>query len=349
MWIVRLALRRPYTFVVAALLVLLMTPFVVTKTPTDIFPAINIPVVSVIWSYTGLPADQIAQRIIYSEERALTTTVDNIEHIESTSYDGVGVIKVFFHPTVNPSTAVAQLTAVSQTILRQLPAGITPPLIIQYSASTVPILQFGISSTKLSEQQVFDVAFNQIRVGLISVPGVAIPYPYGGKQRVVSVDLDLKALEANNLVQTDVVTALSNGFLTYPSGTAKIGGKEVPIDLNVNPPRIDLLNNLPIKMVGGTVIYIKDVAQVRDGYMPQENVVRQNGIRSSLLTVFKNGAASTLSVAEGVKAAMANVLTTVTSDVEVKQFADQSVFVKAAVSGVVREGVIAAALTALMI
>src|SRR5215471_12482491 len=349
MWIVRLALRRPYTFVVAALLVLLMTPFVLTKTPTDIFPAINIPVISVIWSYTGLPADQIAQRIIYSEERALTTTVDNIEHIESTSYDGVGVIKVFFHPTVSLSTAVAQLTAVSQTILRQLPAGITPPLIIQYSASTVPILQFGISSTKLSEQQVFDIAFNQIRVGLISVPGVAIPYPYGGKQRVVSVDLDLKALEANNLVQTDVVTALKNGFLTYPSGTAKIGGKEVPIDLNVNPPRIDLLNNLPIKMVGGTVIYIKDVAQVRDGYMPQENVVRQNGIRSSLLTVFKNGAASTLSVAEGVKAAMTNVLTTVTSDVEVKQFADQSVFVKAAVSGVVKEGVIAAALTALMI
>src|ERR1043166_1410623 len=349
MWIVRLALRRPYTFVVAALLLLLMTPFVITKTPTDIFPAINIPVVSVIWSYTGLPADQIAQRLVYSEERALTTTVDNIEHIESTSYDSFGVIKVFFQPGTNPSTAVAQLTAVSQTILRQLPPGTTPPLIIQYSASTVPILQFGISSTKLSERQVFDIALNQIRVGLISVPGVSIPYPYGGKQRVVSVDLDLKALEANNLVESDVVTAISNGSLTYPSGTAKIGGKEVPIDLNVNPPRIDLLNDLPIKMVGGTVIYIKDVAQVRDGYMPQENVVRQNGIRSSLLTVFKNGAASTLTVAEGVKAAMATVLPTVTSDVQVKQFADQSVFVKAAVSGVVREGVIAAALTALMI
>ncbi len=349
MWIVRLALRRPYTFVVAALLLLLMTPFVITKTPTDIFPAINIPVVSVIWSFTGLPADQIAQRIVYSEERALTTTVDNIEHIESTSYDSFGVIKVFFQPGVNPSTAVAQLTAVSQTILRQLPPGITPPLIIQYSASTVPILQFGISSTKLSEQQVFDIALNQIRVGLISVPGVAIPYPYGGKQRVVSVDLDLKALEANNLVESDVVTAIGNGSLTFPSGTAKIGGKEVPIDLNVNPPRIDLLNDLPIKMVGGTVIHISDVAQVRDGYMPQENIVRQDGVRSTLLTVFKNGAASTLSVAAGVKAAMANILKTVTSDVQVKQFADQSVFVKAAVSGVVREGVIAAALTALMI
>jgi multidrug efflux pump subunit AcrB len=349
MWIVRLALSRPYTFVVAALLLLLMTPFVLTKTPTDIFPAINIPVVSVIWSYTGLPADQIAQRLVFSEERALTTTVDNIEHIESTSYDSFGVIKVFFQQGVNPSTAVAQLTAVSQTILKQLPPGTTPPLIIQYSASTVSILQFGISSTKLSEQQVFDIALNQIRVGLISVPGVSIPYPYGGKQRVVSVDLDLKALEANNLVESDVVTAISNGSLTYPSGTAKIGGKEVPIDLNVNPLRIDMLNNLPIKSVGGTVIHISDVAQVRDGYFPQENIVRQDGVRSTLLQVFKNGSASTISVAAGVKAAMANILKTVTSDIQVKQFADQSVFVKAAVSGVVREGVIAAALTALMI
>src|ERR1700720_4510948 len=349
MWIVQLALRRPYTFVVAALLLLLMTPFVLTKTPTDIFPAINIPVVSVIWSFTGLPADQIAQGMVFTEERALTTTVDNIEHIESTSYDSQGVIKVFFQPGVNPSTAVAQLTAVSQTILKQLPPGTTPPLILQYSASTVSILQFGISSTKLSEQQVFDTALNQIRVGLISVPGVSIPYPYGGKQRVVSVDLDLNALEANNVVESDVVTAISNGSLTFPSGVAKIGGKEVPIDLNVNPPRIDLLNDLPIKSVGGTVIYIKDVAQVRDGYMPQENVVRQDGVRSTLLSVFKSGSASTLSVAAGVKAAMANILKTVTSDVQVKQFADQSVFVKAAVSGVVREGVIAAALTALMI
>src|SRR2546423_6008264 len=349
MWIVRLALSRPYTFVVAAILLLLMTPFVLTKTPTDIFPSINIPVVSVIWQYTGLPADQIAQRIIYSEERALTTTVDNIEHIESTSYDSKGVIKVFFQPGTNPSTAVAQLTAVSQTILKQLPPGTTPPLILQYSASTVSILQFGISSTKLSEQQVFDTALNQIRVGLISVPGVSIPYPYGGKQRVISVDLDLKALEAKNLVESDVVTAISNGALTYPSGVAKIGGKEVPIDLNVSPSQIDMLNALPIKKVGGTVIQVSDVAQVRDGYMPQENIVRQDGVRSTLIQIFKNGSASTLSVAAGVKAAMAKVLQTVTSDVHVKQFADQSLFVSAAVSGVVREGVIAAALTALMI
>jgi multidrug efflux pump subunit AcrB len=349
MWIIRLALKRPYTFVVAALLLLLVTPFVLMRTPTDIFPAINIPVVSVIWSYTGLPADQIAQRMVYTQERALTTTVNNIEHIESTSYDSIGVIKVFFQPGTQISNAVAQLTAVSQTILRQLPPGTTPPLILQYDASTVPILQFAISSTKLSEQAVFDIALNQVRVGLVSVPGVAIPYPYGGKQRVVSVDLDPKAIEANDILQSDVVTAVSNGALTYPSGVAKIGGKEVPIDLNINPPRIDLLNDLPIKSVGGTVIYIKDVAQVRDGYMPQENIVRQDGIRSTLLTVFKNGAASTLSVASGAKAAMANILKTVTSDVQVKQFLDQSVFVKGAVSGVVREGAIAAALTALMI
>src|SRR5437588_7353019 len=349
MWIVRLALSRPYTFVVAALLLLAMTPFVLTKTPTDIFPSINIPVISVIWQFTGLPADQVSQRMVFTEERALTTTVDNIEHIESTSYDSQGVIKVFFQPGVNPSTAVAQLTAVSQTILKQLPPGTTPPLILQYSASTVSILEFGISSTKLSEQQVFDIALNQIRVGLITVPGVSIPYPYGGKQRVISVDLDLKALQAKNLVQSDVVTAITNGALTLPSGVAKIGGKEVPIDVNVSPLRIDLLNNLPVKNIGGTVITVSDVAQVRDGYMPQENIVRQDGVRSTLLSVFKGGNASTLAVASGIKAAMAKILNTVSSDIQVKQFADQSLFVSAAVSGVVREGAIAAALTALMI
>jgi len=349
MWIIRLALRRPYTFVVAAILLVLITPFVLSRTPTDIFPSINIPVVSVIWGYTGLPADQIAQRMVFTQERALTTTVNNIEHIESTSYDSIGVIKVFFQPGVQISTAVAQLTAVSQTLLKQLPPGTTPPLILQYDASTVPILQFGISSNYLSEQQVFDITMNQIRVGLVSVPGISIPYPFGGKQRVVSVDLDPKAIEANDIVQSDVVTAISNGALTYPSGVAKIGGKEVPIDLNVNPPRLDLLNDLPVKAVGGTVIQVRDVAQVRDGYMPQENVVRQDGQRSTLLTIFKNGSASTLAVAAGAKEAMANVLKTVTTNIEVKQFLDQSVFVRGAVSGVVREGVIAAALTALMI
>jgi len=349
MWIVRLALRRPYTFVVASLLLLLLTPFVLLRTPTDIFPAINIPVVSIVWGYTGLSARDIEQRMVFTHERALTTTVNNIEHIESTSYDGIGVIKVFFHEGVSPAAAVAQITAVSQTILRQLPPGTTPPLIIQYNASTVPILQYGISSQTLSEQQVFDITMNQIRVGLISVPGVGIPFPYGGKQRVISVDLDLKALEAQSLSEQDAVNALNAQNLVFPSGTAKIANKEYPIDLNTSPTLIDALNNLPIKTVDGTVIRLHDVAQVRDGYLPQENVVRQDGVRSSMISILKNGSASTLQVANGVKTAMASVLKTVTENVAVKQFADQSVFVKAAISGVVREGLIAAGLTATML
>jgi multidrug efflux pump subunit AcrB len=349
MWIVRLALRRPYTFIVASLLLLLLTPFVLLRTPTDIFPAINIPVVSIVWGYTGLSARDIEQRMVFTHERALTTTVNNIEHIESTSYDGIGVIKVFFHEGVSPAAAVAQITAVSQTILRQLPPETTPPLIIQYNASTVPILQYGISSQTLSEQQVFDIAMNQIRVGLIGVPGVGIPFPYGGKQRVVSVDLDLKALEAQSLSEQDIVNALNAQNLVFPSGTAKIGAKEYPIDLNTSPTLMDALNNLPIRTVDGTVIRLHDVAQVRDGYLPQQNVVRQDGVRSSMISILKNGSASTLQVANGVKTAMARVLKTVTENVEVKQFADQSVFVKAAISGVVREGLIAACLTSTML
>src|SRR5881409_779862 len=349
MWIVRLALRRPYTFVVAALLLLLLTPFVLLRTPTDIFPAINIPVVSIIWGYTGLSAKDIEQRFVFAHERALTTTVNNIEHIESTSYDGVAVVKVFFHQGVSPDAGVAQITAESQTILRQLPPGTTPPLVITYNASTVPILQYGISSKALSEQQTLDLALNTIRVGLFSVEGVGIPYPFGGKQRVISVDLSVKELEAQNLSQQDVVNALTTQNLVYPSGTAKIGANEYPIDLNTSPGVIERLNDLPIKTVEGTVIRVRDVAQVRDGYMPQQNLVRQDGVRSTLLTILKNGSASTLSVAAGVKAAMENVKNTLTGDVQIKQFGDQSLFVKAAVSGVVREGVTAAALTAAMI
>jgi len=349
MWVVRLALRRPYTFVVASLLLLLLTPFILLRTPTDIFPAINIPVVSVVWQYTGLTAKDIEQRMVYTEERALTTTVNNIQHIESTSYDGVGVVKIFFQPGISPAESVAQVTAESQTILKQLPPGTTPPLIIEYNASSVPILQYGISSPTLSEEQTFDLAMNTIRVGLISVPGVGIPYPYGGKQRVVSVDLDPKALEAQNISQQDVVNALITQNLVFPSGTAKIGANEYPIDLNTSPHLIERLNDLPIKSVEGTVIRVHDVAQVRDGYMPQQNIVRQDGLRSTLLSVLKNGSASTLQVADGVKAAMVTVMKTVADNLQVKQFADQSIFVKAAVSGVVREGVIAAALTALMI
>src|SRR4051812_23418398 len=349
MWIIRLALNRPYTFVVAALLLLLVTPFVLVRTPTDIFPSINIPVVSIIWSYNGLSAREIEQRIIYTQERALTTTVNNIEHMESTSYDGIGIIKLYFQPGVTISTAVAQVTAVSQTILKQLPAGATPPLIIQYDAATIPALQYGIGSTTLSEQQTFDVTLNQIRVGLVSVPGIAIPFPFGGKQRLVSVDLDARKLQEKNLTQTDVTTAINNQALVFPSGTTKFGATQYPIDINTFPTRIDSLNELPIKVVDGTQIRVGDVAQVRDGYDPQQNIVRQDGVRSTLLSVFKSGTASTLSVVSGAKQAMANVLKTVTTAVQVKEFADQSLFVRAAVSGVAREGVIAAALTALMI
>src|SRR3954471_11223869 len=349
MWIIRLALSRPYTFVVAALLLLLVTPFVLIKTPTDIFPSINIPVVSIIWNYTGLSAREIEQRIIYTQERALTTTVNNIEHIESTSYDSIGIIKLYFQPGVTISTAVAQVTAVSQTILRQLPPGATPPLIIQYDAATVPVLQYGIGSTTLSEQQTFDITLNQIRVGLVSVPGIAIPFPFGGKQRLVSVDLDPRKLQEKNLTQSDVTTAINNQALVFPSGTTKFGAIQYPIDINTFPTRIDSLNELPIKVVDGTQILVGDVAQVRDGYDPQQNIVRQDGARSTLLSVFKSGSASTLNVVFGAKQAMTNVLKTVTNAIQVKEFGDQSLFVRAAISGVAREGIIAAALTALMI
>ncbi len=349
MWIIRLALKRPYTFVVAALLLLLVTPFVLLRTPTDVLPSINIPVVSIIWNFNGLSAHDIEQRMVYTEERVLTTTVNDIQHIESNSYDGIGIIKVFFQPGVTISTAVAQITAVSQTILRQLPPGTTPPLIIQYSASDVPVLQYGVGGDGISEQQAADIALNQLRVGLITVPGIAIPYPYGGKQRLVSIDLDLRKLQEKNLTQTDVTNAVNAQALVFPSGTAKLGPTQYPIDVNTFPLRIDTLNDLPIKTVDGTTIRVSDVAQVRDGYDPQTNIVRQDGVRSVLMVLLKNGSASTLSVVQGAKQAMANVLKTVNSAVRVKEFSDQSVFVRAAISGVVREGVIAGALTALMI
>src|SRR4030095_6888546 len=349
MWIIRLALRRPYTFVVAALLLLLLTPFVLLRTPTDVLPNINIPVVSVIWNYTGLSAREIEQRIVYSQERALTTTVNDIEHIESNSYDGIGVIKIFFQPGVTISQAVAQVTSVSQTILKQLPPGTTPPLILQYSASSVPVLQYGVGGEGLSEQQAFDIALNQLRVGLITVPGVGIPFPFGGKQRLVSVDLDFWKLQEKNLTQTDVTDAINAQALVYPSGTVKFGEKQYPIDLNTFPRRIDALNDLPLKMVNGALIRVGDVAQVRDGNDPQQNIVRQDGVRSVLMTLMKNGNASTIAVVDAAKQKMAALLKTVTSDLRVKEFADQSLFVRSAISGVVREGVIAGALTALMI
>ncbi len=349
MWIVQLALRRPYTFVVAALALLLLTPLVLLRTPTDIFPEIDIPVVSVVWVYNGLSAEEIEQRVIYNHERMITTLVNDIEHVESTAYNGAGVIKVFLQPGASVSDAVGQLAASGQTALRFLPPGMNPPFIIRYNASSVPILQYSLASTKFSEQELQDMAMNRVKVGLATVRGASVPYPYGGKARVVAVDIDLAALKAKNLAPADVVSAFNAQNFVLPSGAAKIGETEYNVSLNSNPPTIAALNDLPIKTVNGAVIRIGDVAQVHDGYQPQQNVVRLNGKRGVLLTILKSGAASTLRVVDGVKKAMPQILAGLPPELDAREFADQSLFVRAAIDGVVKEGVIAAALTALMI
>jgi multidrug efflux pump subunit AcrB len=349
MWIVRLALRRPYTFVVMALVLLLLTPFVLLRTPTDIFPDINIPVVSAVWIYSGLSAQEIEQRILYVHERMISATVDNIEHIESTAYNGAGVIKVFLQPGAPVPTAVAQITATGPAILRSMPAGITPPIIIRYNASTVPIIQYSFASKKFTEAELQDMAFNQVRVGLSSVKGASVPYPYGGKARVVQVDLDLAALKAKNLAPMDAVNALNAQNLILPGGTAKIGPIEYDVALQSSPELLEQLNDLPIKTVNGAVLRLRDVALIHDGYQPQQNVVRLDGVRGVLLTILKSGAASTLDVVNGVKAAMPRILRSLPPELEARAFADQSIFVRAAINGVLKEGTIAAALTALMI
>jgi multidrug efflux pump subunit AcrB len=349
MWIVRLALRRPYTFVVAALLLLILTPFVLMRMPTDIFPAINIPVVSVVWTYNGLNAHEMEQRIVYNHERMIATLVNDIQHTESTTYSGVGVIKVFLQPGASVPQAVAQITASAQTILRNLPPGITPPFIVQYNASSVPILQYSLASKQLSEQELQDIAMNRVKIGLSTVPGASVPMPAGGKIRVVAVDLDIAALEAKNLAPQDVISALNAQNLILPGGSAKIGSTEYDVSLNSSPTVLAALNDIPIKTVNGAVIRIGDVAQVHDGSLPQENIVRLDGLRGVLVTILKSGAASTLRVVDGVKKAMPRILSALPSGVQVKEFADQSIFVRAAIDGVVKEGVIAAALTALMI
>jgi len=270
MWIVLLALRRPYTFVVAALLLVLLTPLILLRTPTDIFPAINIPVISIIWQYTGLDAKQFEQRITYTHERILGVTVNNIQHIESTSYNGISVVKVFLQPGASVDSAVAQITASAQTVLRLMPPGMQPPLIIQYNAASVPILQYAFSSSKMSEQELFDMTANQVRVGLSTVRGAMIPWPYGGKVRVISVDLNLAALKAKNLLAQDVVNAINAQNLILPSGTTKIGATEYSVAVDSNPRLIDDLNRLPIKVVNGATIYLSDVAQAHDGYTPSK-------------------------------------------------------------------------------
>jgi multidrug efflux pump subunit AcrB len=350
MWIVQLALRRPYTFVVMAILILVMGVVAIFRTPTDIFPNINIPVVSIIWNYSGLVPKEMSDRIVSVTERNLTTVVDNIEHVESQSLYGIAVVKVFLQPNASLDRAIAQITSSSQTQLRLLPQGTTPPLIIAYSASSVPVMQLALSGNGLSEQQLNDYGLNFIRTQLITIPGTAVPYPYGGKQRQVQVDLNPEALQAKGLSALDVVNAIAVQNLILPTGTAKIGGREYNVDIpNAAPQTIAELNRIPIKTVGDTTIYMKDVAWVRDGFPPQTNIVRVNGQRSVLLTIQKAGDASTLSVISGIKGILLRIAATVPPQLKIDPLADQSVFVKGAISGVVREALLAACLTAFMI
>jgi multidrug efflux pump subunit AcrB len=349
MSMVQLALRRPYTFIVMALLILLATPFVLRKMATDIFPEIDIPVVSIIWNYNGLSAQEMGQRVAAQTERGLTTTVSDIEHIESQSLSGVTVIKIFFQPTANIQTAIAQTVASVQTQVRQLPPGITPPLVIKYSASSIPVIQLALSSTSLPEQTVFDAAVNQLRPQLVTIPGVAIPFPYGGKIRLISVDLDMQALQSRGMAPIDVVNAVNTQNLILPSGTAKFGETEYNVRMNSSPDAIAGLNDMPVRTAAGATTYVRDVAQVRDGFSPQTNVVRRDGERGVLLSVLKNGGASTLDIVDNLRAMLPVALQTMSPDIKVTPLFDQSVFVKAAIKGVVAEAVIAAGLTAAMV
>ncbi|MDR3752632.1 MAG: efflux RND transporter permease subunit [Terracidiphilus sp.] len=351
MWIVRLALRRPYTFVVFALLILILGVFSIESMPTDIFPNIDIPVVTVVWNFSGLSADQIANRIVTNAERGMTTTVSDIDHIESQSLVGVGIIKVFFHPNVNIAEAVAEISAISSVQIRSLPPGTLPPFIIQYNASSVPVLQLGISGQGMNEQQLNDIATNTIRVQMATVEGAQTPFPFGGKQRQIEVDLDLNALQARNLSPTDVVNAITAQNVIAPSGTIKLDRFEYQVETNSAPTLIDALNNLPVKTVNGAIVYIHDVAHVRDGNPPQTNIVRVDGHRAVMMSVFKTGSSSTLDIIKGVRDILSSpsLKGQMPQQVKIVALADQSIFVRGAINGVIRECIIAACLTAIMI
>jgi multidrug efflux pump subunit AcrB len=349
MWIVRLALRRPYTFTVMAILIVLMGIVTITRMATDIFPKIDIPVVSVIWSFPGVAPEEMEKRFVTVCERAMTTTVNDIEHIESQSYNGVSVIKVFFHEGAKVEAGVAQITSIAQTLLRIMPPGTTPPLILQYSASNVPILQLGLTSKTLSEQDLYDLGLNFIRTQLATVQGAQVPLPYGGKSRQVMVDLDPQKLFGKGLSPADVSNALNAQNVILPAGTEKIGDREYNVRLNSSPELLQTLNDLPIKQVNNATVYIRDVAHVRDGFAVQTNIVAQNRVRSALLTVLKSASASTLDIINRVKAALPRIKATLPPELEITQLFDQSIFVRAAINGVLKEGVIAACLTALMI
>jgi CzcA family heavy metal efflux pump len=349
MWIVRLALRRPYTFVVLSLLLFIVGPVVMLRTPVDIFPNIDIPVVSVIWNYAGMSPQELSDRIVLPFERSLTTTVNDIEHSESQTLNGVSVTKIFFRPSVNISQAVAQVTAISQTALRQYPQGTTPPLVIQYSASSVPVLQLGLSGNGLTEQQLNDFGQNFVRTQLATVQGAALAFPYGGKQRQVQVDINTQKLQAYGLSASDVVNAVNAQNIILPGGDVKMGHIDYPVETNSAPTSIAALNNLPIKTVNGATIYIRDIGNVRDGFPPQTNIVRVDGQRSSLLSIQKTGDSSTLDIIANVRAQLPAILAQLPSALRLTPIADQSIFVRAAISGVVREAIIAACLTAAMI
>ena len=349
MWIVRLALRRPYTFAVFALLILILGVYSITSMPTDIFPNIDIPVVTVVWNYTGLSAQEMSTRIVFNSERGMTTTVNDIEHIESQSLNGIGLIKVFFQPHVDVANAVAQVTAICQVQLRSLPPGSTPPFIIQYNASSVPILMLGLSGQGLNEQQLNDIATQNIRVQLATVEGAQTPYPYGGKQRQIMVDIDPKALQANGLSPADVVNAVSAQNLIVPSGTMKMDRFEYAIETNSAPSIVEQLNDLPIRSVNGAVIYIRDVAHVRDGNPPQTNIVRVDGKRAIMMAIMKTGSASTLQIIKDIREKIEYVKTQLPPQLRISALSDQSIFVRASINGVLREAIIAACLTAVMI
>jgi len=349
MWIVKIALDRPYTFIILALLILLLSPVIILRTPVDIFPDINIPVIAISWTYTGLNPEEFEGRVTLPYEKALTTSVDNIEHIESTTYNGLNVVKVYLQPGASVDTANAQITAVSQFILRQLPPGEQPPQIINYSASSVPVLQLGVSGKGLNEQQLNDYSLNFIRPQLITVNGAVVPSPYGGKQRQIMVNLDQRLMQAKGISPSDVLGALTAQSTVLPSGTAKIGQSEYDILNNVAPRTIEELNNIPIKQIDGATIYMRDVSTVADGFQVQTNIVRQDGHRGVLISILKAGNASTLNVVKGVRAMLPFIATIVPSQLRMVPLSDQSIFVRAAVTGVIRETVIAAALTALMI
>jgi multidrug efflux pump subunit AcrB len=349
LWIVRLALRRPYTFVVMAVLMAVLGGVAIVTMPKDIFPYIDIPVLSVVWTYTGLPPEEMADRVVTISERAMTTTVNDIEHMESTSYNGVSVIRMFFQPKAKIELAVAQVTALCQTILRPLPPGIFPPNILKYDAASVPILQLSIHSDSLSEEQLFDYGQQFIRTQLATVQGASVPLPYGGKSRSIMVDLNPDAMYAKHLSATDVSNAIANQSITLPAGTAKIGPREYYVRMNSSPTTVEGLNQLPVLTQNGATVYVKDIAQVRDGYQVQTNIVRTNGSRAALLTVLKNGQASTLDIVSAVKKVLPQIMAGLPKSLQVTQLFDQSLFVRAAINGVIREGLIAAALTALMI